>query len=74
MEKIIEFVDEEENHNYCLLWMIKKKEQFKKYGKRNESIGENDWKLQKQKRTVYKDQLVNQNLCNQDPKLKKWWI
>lgn len=50
---IIEFVDEEEN-DYCLLWMIKKKEQFKRNGKRNGSIKENHWKPQKQKVTVYK--------------------
>lgn len=30
MERIIEFVDEEENWDGCLLWMIKKKEQFKR--------------------------------------------
>lgn len=70
MGKIIEFVDEEEKHNYYLLWMIKKEEQFK----RNESVYENYWKQQKEKITIYKDQLVNQNLCIQDPKLKRWWI
>lgn len=36
MGKIIELVDEEENWDCCLLWMIKKKEQYKRDDRMNQ--------------------------------------